>query len=122
MRIASSVDIRMWPCIVNKTAFITTMQADGLTPRRPLSPLMRKECRSMNTMSDLTIVIPTKNEASLIPRLLHSLANQDYPKMSNTKVLVADAGSTDGTPEVVKLFDDCLNISVIPGGLPSFGR
>ena len=43
---------------------------------------------SMNTTSELTIVIPAKNEAKLIPRLLTSLTNQDYSKMSSTKVLV----------------------------------
>jgi glycosyltransferase involved in cell wall biosynthesis len=76
----------------------------------------------MNTKSDLTIVIPAKNEAQLIPRLLNSLTNQDYSKMRNTRVLVADAGSTDGTPDVVKKFSDCLDVSVIPGGVPSAGR
>ena len=54
-----------------------------------------------NTASELTIVIPAKNEAKLIPRLLTSLTNQDYSKMSSTRVLVADANSTDGTPEIV---------------------
>ena len=58
----------------------------------------------MNTTSELTIVIPAKNEAKLIPRLLTSLMNQDYSKMSSTKVLVADANSTDGTPEIVLEF------------------
>jgi glycosyltransferase involved in cell wall biosynthesis len=42
--------------------------------------------------------------------------------MRNTKVLVADANSTDGTPEVANRFRCSLNISVIPGGLPSAGR
>jgi glycosyltransferase involved in cell wall biosynthesis len=76
----------------------------------------------MNTASDLTIVIPAKNEVKLIPGLLNSLVNQDYSKMRNTKVLVADANSTDGTPDIVRSFSDRLNISVIPGGLPSAGR
>ena len=76
----------------------------------------------MNSPSDLTIVIPAKNEAKLIPRLLNSLANQDYPKMPYTKVFVADAGSTDGTSEVALKFRDRLQIAVIPGGLPSIGR
>jgi glycosyltransferase involved in cell wall biosynthesis len=76
----------------------------------------------MNTVSELTIVIPAKNEAKLIPRLLTSLTNQDYSKMRNTRVLVADANSTDGTREILKGFCGCLDISVIPGGLPSFGR
>jgi glycosyltransferase involved in cell wall biosynthesis len=37
-------------------------------------------------------------------------------------VLVADANSTDGTPEVVMSFRDRLNVSVIRGGMPSVGR
>ena len=57
-----------------------------------------------NMTSELTIVIPAKNEAKLIPRLLTSLTNQDYSKMSSTRVLVADANSTDGTPEIVMSF------------------
>src|SRR5882762_7337759 len=80
----------------------------------------------MNTTStntgELTIVIPAKNEAELIPRLLTSLTNQDYSKMSSTKVLVADANSTDGTREAVLSFRDRLNVSVIRGGMPSVGR
>src|SRR6202789_4225909 len=71
---------------------------------------------------EVTIVIPAKNEAKLIPRLLTSLTMQDYSKMSSTRVLVADANSTDGTPEIVLGFRDRLNVSVIRGGMPSVGR
>jgi glycosyltransferase involved in cell wall biosynthesis len=39
-----------------------------------------------------------------------------------TRVFVADAGSTDGTIETARSFADRLQISVIPGGLPSAGR
>src|ERR1700679_1359397 len=76
----------------------------------------------MNTTNELTIVIPAKNEAKLIPRLLTSLTNQDYSKMSSTRVVVADANSTDGTSEIVLGFRDRLNVSVIRGGMPSVGR
>src|ERR1700751_5766012 len=76
----------------------------------------------MTTRNALTIVIPAKNEARLIPRLLISLTNQDYSKMSSTRVLVADANSTDGTPEIVMSFRDRLNVGVIKGGMPSYGR
>ena len=76
----------------------------------------------MNTRNELTIVIPAKNEAKLIPRLLNSLTKQDYAKMRNTKVLVADAGSTDGTQDIVLSFRDRLDVEVIRGGLPSVGR
>ena len=42
--------------------------------------------------------------------------------MSSTRVLVADANSTDGTPEIVMSFRDRLNVRVIRGGMPSVGR
>jgi glycosyltransferase involved in cell wall biosynthesis len=47
---------------------------------------------------------------------------QDYPQMRNTKVLVADANSTDATRDIVMSFRDRLDVEVIPGGLPSVGR
>jgi glycosyltransferase involved in cell wall biosynthesis len=73
-------------------------------------------------MSELTIVIPAKNEAKMLPKLLNSLAKQDYDGMQGTRVLVADAGSTDGTVEVALSFRDRLAVEVIEGGLPSVGR
>ena len=42
--------------------------------------------------------------------------------MKSTKVLLADAGSTDGTQELALSFAGRLDIEVIPGGLPSVGR
>jgi glycosyltransferase involved in cell wall biosynthesis len=42
--------------------------------------------------------------------------------MSSTRVLVADANSTDGTPAIVLSFRDRLNVEVIRGGMPSVGR
>ena len=72
--------------------------------------------------AELTIVIPAKNEATMLPRLLGSLARQDYEGMAETRVIVADAGSTDGTVEVALSFRDRLRVEVIEGGLPSVGR
>ncbi len=72
--------------------------------------------------AELTIVIPAKNESEMLPRLLGSLARQDYEGMPETRVIVADAGSTDGTVEVALSFRDRLRIEVIEGGLPSVGR
>jgi glycosyltransferase involved in cell wall biosynthesis len=76
----------------------------------------------MSTQAELTIVIPAKNEARNLPILLTSLSKQDYPLLPLTGVFVADADSTDLTVESALLFADRLNISVIPGGLPSVGR
>src|SRR4051812_18661445 len=112
----------MQPCTVTKMASTTTTPAVGSTSTRPTSRSASKESKSMNTPSDLTIVIPAKNEAKLIPTLLNSLAKQDYPKMPNTRVLVADANSSDGTPGVVMSFSDRLKVEVLRGGMPSVGR
>jgi len=71
---------------------------------------------------ELTIVIPAKNEATMLPRLLVSIARQDYVGIGQTRILLADAGSTDGTIEVALGFRDRLTIEVVPGGLPSVGR
>jgi glycosyltransferase involved in cell wall biosynthesis len=72
--------------------------------------------------AELTIVIPAKNEAKMLPLLLESLCRQDYEGMAETRVLVADAGSTDGTREIALGFCDRLKVEVVPGGLPSVGR
>src|SRR5262252_5552273 len=106
---------------MSRVAFITSIPAVGPIRNPPTSPWEGKEYRSMNT-SDLTIVIPAKNEAKLIPNLLNSLMNQDYSKMSSTRVLVADAQSTDATPDIVRSFRDRLRTEVIAGGRPSVGR
>ncbi len=42
--------------------------------------------------------------------------------MSSTKVLVADANSADGTPEIALAFRDRLDVRVIRGGMPAVGR
>ncbi len=76
----------------------------------------------MTTKPELTIVIPAKNESHNLPSLLTSLSKQDYRLLAATRVFVADADSTDGTPEIAMSFADRLSISVIPGGLPSVGR
>src|SRR5512146_893802 len=119
---ASSAGTRTNRSSWKRTASSTSTPPAGRSPKPPTSPLTRKECNSVNTTSDLTIVIPAKNEAKLLPRLLTSLSEQDYPQMRNTKVYVADAGSTDGTPEIARRFAGRLDIEVIPGGLPATGR
>ena len=72
--------------------------------------------------AELTIVIPAKNEVKMLPKLLKSLCRQDYVGMAQTRVIVADAGSSDGTVEVALSFRNRLKVEVIPGGLPAVGR
>jgi glycosyltransferase involved in cell wall biosynthesis len=72
--------------------------------------------------ADVTIVIPAKNEADILPKLLQSLCEQDYEEMGAIRVIVADAGSTDDTVMAALSFRDRLLVEVISGGLPSVGR
>ncbi len=67
-------------------------------------------------------MIPAKNEAELLPRLLDSIARQDAAGIRETTVYVADASSTDGTVELALNFRGRIDIRVIAGGLPSAGR
>lgn len=63
----------------------------------------------------VSIVIPALNEAELLPSLLESIKVQDF---SDYEVIVADAGSTDGTRRIAEEYG-CL---VVEGGLPGAGR
>jgi len=74
---------------------------------------------------ELTIVIPAKNEEKHIANLLRSLGSQTYYKISNVKIYLADANSTDATINVARSAAAKYNLrgfEVIPGGMPSIGR
>src|SRR5258708_22999552 len=88
-----------------------------LRTRRCAQPLLE-----VRMEAELTIVMAAKNEVQMLPKLLKSLCKQDYEGMGATRVILADAGSTDGTVEVALSFRDRLAVEVIPGGLPSVGR
>ena len=63
----------------------------------------------------LTVIIPTLNESVYLPRLLDALCQQTRQA---DEIIVADAGSTDGTAELAKK----RGARVIHGGLPAVGR
>ena len=62
-----------------------------------------------------SIVIPTKNEEKFIPFLLRDIKKQT---LQPEKIIVADAHSTDKTPEIAKKF----GCKIVEGGLPGIGR
>jgi glycosyltransferase involved in cell wall biosynthesis len=73
----------------------------------------------------VTVVIPCKNEEKYIGALLDDLNKLYYPTGARLKVIIADAGSTDGTMRVINLCKDVfdnLDIEVIEGGSVSYGR
>ncbi len=63
----------------------------------------------------VSVIIPTLNEAAYLPQLLEALARQTQPP---EEVIVADAGSEDGTPEIARAW----GARVVPGGRPAVGR
>ena len=76
----------------------------------------------MNT--ELTIIIPAKNEAANIRKALRSVAGQDYLKTHRVSVILADAESSDDTRDAAwwAASDYGLGLTIIPGGLPAVGR
>ena len=70
----------------------------------------------------ITVVIPCYNEEKYIGRTIRHIYRQLDSK--GIRIIVADAGSTDGTIEKINGLRENLDIriDVIPGGLPSVGR
>lgn len=66
-------------------------------------------------MSKISIIIPTKNEETHLPKLLDSIKSQDF---TDYEIIIADANSTDKTREIAKSYG-CI---VVDGGLPAVGR
>lgn len=68
-----------------------------------------------NISMKISIVIPTKNEQELLPRLLDSIKKQDF---DDFEVIVADAHSTDKTRSIAEEY----GARVVDGGMPGAGR
>jgi glycosyltransferase involved in cell wall biosynthesis len=62
-----------------------------------------------------SVIIPTLNESDLLPRLLDRLDRQTF---RDFEIIVADAGSTDGTPAICR----SRGVIVTDGGMPGVGR
>ena len=64
-----------------------------------------------------SVVIPAKNEESVLPRLLGALLKQNYPR-KKVEVIVVEDGSTDATLEVCEKYvkDFCGRLKIVCGG------
>ncbi len=63
-------------------------------------------------MDNLSIVIPTLNEADYLPRVLQAIAEQEY--QYPFEVIVVDGNSEDRTVEIARTFQDKIkNLQVI---------
>jgi len=77
--------------------------------------ILRKAYLQEDVIHNLTVVIPTLNEIEYLPGLLNSLNKQT--RLAD-EIIVADAGSIDGTAEYARRH----GAQVIRGGLPAIGR
>lgn len=66
-------------------------------------------------MPRVSIVIPTKNEEEMLPKLLETIKSQTF---KDYEVIVADAHSTDATAKIAEDF----GAKVVEGGMPGPGR
>ncbi len=66
-------------------------------------------------MAKLSVIIPALNESARLPGLLEALNAQTRPP---DEIIVADAGSKDGTAELARE----RGARVVPGGMPGPGR
>ena len=66
-------------------------------------------------MPTISIVIPTLNESEYLPKLLDSIKKQTF---TDYEVIVADAGSKDGTVEAAEKEGALVGA----GGMPGVGR
>ncbi len=75
----------------------------------------------MKTKPEVSVVIPSYNEATYIGRLLQALSKQTH---DNFEVIVSDAKSKDGTADVVKRYNKRINVKLVssPPKGPSAGR
>src|SRR4051794_22384703 len=93
--------------------------AEVLCPaeRRPVATVAE-------THEVVSVVVPVRNEAPYIERLLNQLVAQDLPAGA-LEVIVADGHSTDGTPDIVRRFarrHPCVRLIDNPQRLSSAGR
>lgn len=72
----------------------------------------------------VTVVIPSKNEGMVLYNCIMYLSHQN--EIDNTKIIISDISDNEESLkyiEKIKIdFKDTLNINVIKGGYPSYGR
>ncbi|MDD3263660.1 MAG: glycosyltransferase [Candidatus Nanoarchaeia archaeon] len=66
--------------------------------------------------TEISIIIPTKNEEKHLPFLLKDIIKQE--KLENYEIIVSDNNSTDKTRKIAEKF----NCKIVDGGLPSKAR
>jgi glycosyltransferase involved in cell wall biosynthesis len=61
--------------------------------------------RDIRDLPSISVVVPSFNQANFLPQTLDSLLGQQYPRL---ETFVVDGGSSDGTLDVLRSFEDRL--------------
>jgi hopene-associated glycosyltransferase HpnB len=97
-----------WPAVVVGAIWLVLL----LLPWQPwrCREVLEAEAGAAEDLSDVTVLIPARNEAAVIGTTLSALAEQG----GNLKVIVVDDGSGDGTGAIASRFPG-LNVTVLTG-------
>ncbi|MCB9289017.1 MAG: glycosyltransferase [Lewinellaceae bacterium] len=94
---------------------LTILSLTGLALLAAYASILKRTLASWNALPEwelpkdfeprtfITVLIPARNEAANITRLLDTLSRQRYPR-EKFEVIVIDDHSTDGTPEIVEQY------------------
>jgi len=79
---------------------------------------LRNALKNMDTQHIfITIIIPVRNEAENIQKLLHDIGRQNFP-FRQFEAIVVDDSSTDNTPQLVKSRKYAYNLKLLSLDIP----
>src|SRR5438067_604497 len=108
----------LWPLIVTVGQVVSGWRAEQNYRSLPqVLPASRYDQARDSTYPGVSIVVPARNEAENLPRLLDSLVTQDYLPY---EILVIDDASEDATAAIALRYQD-QGVRLIHSAGPSAG-